>query len=444
MASSNSSVSSSGRTASNEATHAGVKRSLSEASSSVDSAGKLARGENGERKVANVKGAWSPEEDEVLKTAVSKYGTEWKQVASAVQGRTAKQCRDRYNTKLDPSINHGPWTPEEDSKLLELKSKLGRLWTSIAKEMPGRTENSVKSRFASLERLRNREWTAEEDIILRACRERNESFQEISERYLTKRSEHSIKKRWEKLSMKELAMRIISEMPAAAGSCAPDLGDRADLHHDQRYHSAAGSDALKSETEASLRTPVAQDYRPPVQHMHTQYPAGPSHAQRLDDRVGAFDRSRTRFFHENPLEPPGSESSGGSESHYVQRMANPVSYSGSSVSTGVMSGPDEFRTGGEAHRTFQPPAIPTAAVPMLAMPPPSGDRIRASFQSSEGADSMLCPPLVPRVKAPPFDEQLGGDATATSARSGNMKRQSTSVTVLQQIIREPLNNNLFS
>merc|ERR1719235_1931604 len=135
-----------------------------------------------------------------------------------VVGRTSKQCRDRYKLKLDPSINHGPWTPEEDDLLVKLQEQLGNQWTKIAKQMPGRTENSVKSRFASLERSRNREWTEEEDMNLRSCRSQDLDFQHISDRYLTKRSEHAIRKRWEKLYMRDLAKKIREELPSKNGS----------------------------------------------------------------------------------------------------------------------------------------------------------------------------------------------------------------------------------
>lgn len=65
---------------------------------------------------------------------------------------------------LDPSIKHGLWSPEEDQLLLDLQSKIGGRWSVIAREIEGRTENSVKSRFHSLQKMkaRDRSWAAEE------------------------------------------------------------------------------------------------------------------------------------------------------------------------------------------------------------------------------------------------------------------------------------------
>jgi len=172
--------------------------------------------DTGRAKEEFVKGAWSVEEDDVMRSAVDTYGTDWKAVATMVVGRTSKQCRDRYKLKLDPSINHGPWSPEEDGHLCHLQAQFGRQWTKIAKLLPGRTENSVKSRFASLQRSKTREWTDEEDMILRSCKERDLSYPEIAGRYLTKRSEHAIQKRWERLFMRDLAKRIRKEIPTSS------------------------------------------------------------------------------------------------------------------------------------------------------------------------------------------------------------------------------------
>ena len=173
------------------------------------------------KKEVMIKGAWSPDEDEVMKQAVAKYGTDWKAIAKCVRGRTAKQCRDRYKLKLDPSINHGPWSPEEDQTLLKLHGEMGRQWTKIAKLMKGRTENSVKSRFASLQRSKIREWTEEEDKLLWDKREEGCSHEDIAENFLPHRSVHAVKKRYERLYMRELAKKIRSEMPSALKQPSP-------------------------------------------------------------------------------------------------------------------------------------------------------------------------------------------------------------------------------
>jgi hypothetical protein len=86
-------------------------------------------------------------------------------VAVLVPGRTAKQCRERWSLNLDPSINRGPWTKEEDDLLFKLHDKLGNKWAQIKGHLTSRTENAVKTRFKSVERARLKDtevnWTPE-------------------------------------------------------------------------------------------------------------------------------------------------------------------------------------------------------------------------------------------------------------------------------------------
>jgi hypothetical protein len=104
-----------------------------------------------------VKGRWSAEEDRKLIAAVQKYPdirlVTWTALVDAIPGRTSKQCRERWFNFLDPSIKHNAeWTMQEDKKLQRLVKSFGRKWARIAKELPGRTENTVKVRYQSLER----------------------------------------------------------------------------------------------------------------------------------------------------------------------------------------------------------------------------------------------------------------------------------------------------
>jgi hypothetical protein len=95
----------------------------------------------------NVK-PWTVDEDEKLINAAKEHGTaNWALVSKLFQGRSSRQCRDRYFSKLDPSISKEPWGEEEDKKIVIAQSKLGNSWVKIAKYLEGRPEIAVKVRW---------------------------------------------------------------------------------------------------------------------------------------------------------------------------------------------------------------------------------------------------------------------------------------------------------
>lgn len=97
-----------------------------------------------------VKGPWTPEEDQKLVAWVESEGpNKWAQAANYIVGRSGKQCRERWFNNLNPDVKKGEWTKEEDELIFELYKKHGSSWSRIAKLVPGRTENSIKNRFYS-------------------------------------------------------------------------------------------------------------------------------------------------------------------------------------------------------------------------------------------------------------------------------------------------------
>lgn len=112
------------------------------------------------------KGSWSKDEDKKLLLLMNSLGavgenpnernskfTDWKQVEKCMNGRTAKQCRERWLLNIDPSINKSEWKSEEDRSLLQLQQKFGNKWSKIKDVMgTNRTENAVKLRFNFLNR----------------------------------------------------------------------------------------------------------------------------------------------------------------------------------------------------------------------------------------------------------------------------------------------------
>ncbi|KAK8954099.1 Transcription factor MYB39 [Platanthera zijinensis] len=93
------------------------------------------------------KGPWTPEEDQKLVDYVQKHGHgSWRTLPkNAGLARCGKSCRLRWTNYLRPDIKRGRFSFEEEETIIQLHSILGNKWSAIAARLPGRTDNEIKN-----------------------------------------------------------------------------------------------------------------------------------------------------------------------------------------------------------------------------------------------------------------------------------------------------------
>uniref|UniRef100_A0ACD5ZK76 Uncharacterized protein n=1 Tax=Avena sativa TaxID=4498 RepID=A0ACD5ZK76_AVESA len=113
----------------------------------VRTTGRMGRSPCCEKEGGLKKGPWTPEEDQKLLAHIDQHGHGcWRSLpAKAGLRRCGKSCRLRWTNYLRPDIKRGKFTLQEEQSIIQLHALLGNRWSAIATHLPKRTDNEIKN-----------------------------------------------------------------------------------------------------------------------------------------------------------------------------------------------------------------------------------------------------------------------------------------------------------
>ena len=167
---------------------------------------------------------WSKEEDSALISLVKQYQIKdyipWKKVAWNVDGRTLRQCYERYNYHLQ-DIKKGYFTKQEDFLLVYLYSQLHN-FREVGKYFPYRVPPQIRARYEYLVKSAMPKFTKEEDkllaeLVVKYAR----NWNKISEHF-TNRSKLQCRKRWADIQ-KEISLKVKNDNESDSDVDSVDL-----------------------------------------------------------------------------------------------------------------------------------------------------------------------------------------------------------------------------
>jgi hypothetical protein len=114
---------------------------------------------------------FSEQEDMMIRELVAEVGEDdWPAISEHFQGRTPRQCKERWNHYLSPQVIHDKWSVEEDDLLNELVNQRGKKWKAFEHFFSGRTDINLKNRYNVLIRRKAKQYKIEMKLPLKTKR----------------------------------------------------------------------------------------------------------------------------------------------------------------------------------------------------------------------------------------------------------------------------------